>query len=96
MMGFRSTGKRDFKSEVGISSRGQDELVAARMVRFISSDEAGAKRSSEGGAAVGAMCTDWEFRVGENLEHSLTILLLKKVRNDEAMMDEDMKVGRMG
>ena len=42
------------------------------------------------------MCSDWEFRVGENLEHSLTILLLKKVRNEEAMMDEDMKVGRMG
>ena len=49
------------KREIGISSRGQDELVAARMVRFISSDKAGAKKPSEGGTAVGAMCTD--FRI---------------------------------
>ena len=49
VMSFNSTGKRDFKSEVGISSRGQDELVASRMFRLISFDVAGAKISSEGG-----------------------------------------------
>jgi hypothetical protein len=96
VMGFNSTGKRDFKSEVGISSRGQDELVAARMFRLISSDVAGAKRSSEGGGEGGGMCAVWEFRVGENLEHSFIILSLKKLRNEEAMMDVDINVGRMG
>ncbi len=38
----------------------------------------------------------WEFRVGENLEHSLIILLLKKLRNEEAMINVDINVGRMG
>ncbi len=49
VMGVKRTGKRDFKSGVGISSRGQEEFEAARMVRLISSDEAGVKRSSDGG-----------------------------------------------
>ena len=49
VMGFNRTGKRDFKSGVGISSRGQEEFKAARMVCLISSDEAGVKRSSDGG-----------------------------------------------
>jgi len=42
------------------------------------------------------VCADWRFRVGENLEQSLAILSLKKSRNDEAMMLEDTKVGRIG
>jgi len=42
------------------------------------------------------VCADCEFGIGENLEQSLAILSLKKSRNDEAMMVEDMKVGRIG
>jgi hypothetical protein len=49
VMGFNRTGKRDFKSGVGISSRGQEEFEAGRMVGLISSDEAGVKSSSDRG-----------------------------------------------
>ena len=41
------------------------------MFRLISSAVAGGKRSSEGGGEGGGVCAVWEFRVGENLEHSL-------------------------
>ena len=80
---------------MGISSRGQDELVAARMFHLISSDVAGVKRSSEEGREGGGVRAVWEFRVGENLEYILIILPLKKLRNEEAMMDVDINVGRM-
>ena len=65
------------------------------MFRLISSDVAGAKRSSEGGGEGGGVSAVWDFRVGGNLEHSLVLLSFKKLRNKEAMMDVEINVGRM-
>ena len=89
VMGFNSTGKRDLKSEAGISSRGQDELVAARMFRLISSDVAGGWR---GECSLGIQSRR-KFRAQLN---KFVVKEVKERRSHDGCRNKRETVGRMG
>ena len=96
VMGESNAGKRVLSSLVGISSSVQVASDDESMACLTSSVDAGVKLNKEGGMEGGVEWGESNGSMeGEKAEHNLAILSLKKLRKDAAMMDGDVKVGRM-
>lgn len=92
VIGGRSDSRQDFRTRVGIKSRGQVESDDAIIAAFTSSSVAGEKSEKSGGGSRGDICG--EAVVSSTVACGLVILSVKKLRKAEASIVDDEAAGK--